>query len=66
MVAGIGFGMMYLPAVVSVSMYFEKKRAVAIGVATCGTGVGTFTFGPLGKWLLQEMDWKSVHFILGQ
>ena len=63
---GIGFGLMYLPAVVSVSMYFEKKRALAIGIATCGTGMGTFTFGPVGKWLMRESDWKTVHIILGE
>lgn len=57
---------MYLPAVVSVSLYFEKKRAIAIGIAMCGTGIGTFTFGPLGEWLLElTEDWKTVHFILG-
>lgn len=57
---------MYLPAVVSVSVYFEKKRALAIGIATCGTGLGTFTFGPVGKWLLSELDWKNTHYILGK
>lgn len=62
---GIGFGLMYLPAVISVSLYFEKKRAIAIGIAMCGTGIGTFTFGPLGEWLLEQMDWKTVHIILG-
>lgn len=63
---GIGFGFMYLPAVVSVSMYFERKRAIALGIAMCGTGCGTFTFGPLGKWLLEILDWKNVHFVLGE
>lgn len=64
-VLGFGFGLMYLPAVVSVSLYFEKKRAIALGIAMCGTGFGTFTFGPLGKWLLETNDWRAVHFILG-
>lgn len=44
---GLGFGLIYLPAIVSVSMYFEKKRAFATGIAVCGSGLGTFIWAPL-------------------
>ena len=40
LVSGLGFGLIYLPAIVSVSMYFEKKRAFATGIAVCGSGLG--------------------------
>ena len=46
---GLGFGLIYLPAIVSVSIYFEKKRAFATGIAVCGSGLGTFLFAPLTK-----------------
>lgn len=58
--------MMYLPAVVGVGYYFEKKRAVATGIAVCGTGIGTFCLAPLSKALLQAYDWKSAHLFLGR
>ncbi|KAF6032576.1 hypothetical protein EB796_009177 [Bugula neritina] len=61
---GIGFGLMYMPAVISVSLYFEKKRPLAVGLGMCGTGVGTFVFGPTGKFLLDNMDWKGAHYII--
>ncbi|CAF2743793.1 unnamed protein product [Rotaria sp. Silwood2] len=35
----IGFALMYLPAIVSVGLYFEQKRAFAMGIAVCGSGV---------------------------
>ncbi|CAF3917177.1 unnamed protein product [Rotaria sordida] len=41
-IGGIGFALMYLPAIVSVGFYFEQKRTFAMGVAVCGSGVGTF------------------------
>ena len=44
---GLGFGLIYLPAIVSVSMYFEKKRAFATGIAVCGSGLGTFIMAPV-------------------
>lgn len=39
---GIGFGMIYLPAIVVVGFYFESKRAMATGISVAGSGVGTF------------------------
>ena len=47
---GLGFGLIYLPAIVSVSIYFEKKRAFATGIAVCGSGLGTFLLSPFTKW----------------
>lgn len=57
--------MMYLPAVVGVGQYFEKKRSIATGIAVCGTGIGTFCIAPIGKLLLEAYDWKNAHIILG-
>ncbi|XP_067933073.1 monocarboxylate transporter 14-like [Watersipora subatra] len=61
---GFGFGLMYLPAVVGVGYYFEKKRALATGIAVCGTGIGTFAMAPLAKYTLDELDWKNSHYVL--
>lgn len=63
-VAGIGFGLMYLPAIVSVGYYFEKKRAFATGIAVCGSGVGTFLFAPFVKYLQSIYDWKGGTMII--
>lgn len=61
----LGFGMclLYLPAVVMVSLYFEKKRAFATGLAVCGSGVGTFLFAPLTYYLLDIYGWKGTLLI---
>ena len=37
-IGGFGLGAMYLPSVVIVSQYFEKKRGLATGLAGCGSG----------------------------
>lgn len=63
-VSGFGFGMIYLPSIVSVGYYFERKRAIATGIAVCGSGIGTFIFAPLTKFLLDQYDWKNALFIL--
>jgi len=56
--AGIGFGLTYLPSVVMVSFYFDKRRALATGIAACGSGVGTFIFAPFFNFLVTEYGWK--------
>jgi len=56
--------MMYLPAVVIISYYFDQKRAVATGLSACGAGVGTFAFPPLMTKLIELFGWRQSCFIL--
>ncbi|CAH1982807.1 unnamed protein product [Acanthoscelides obtectus] len=62
--AGMGFGLIYLPAIVSVTMYFEKKRSLATGIAVCGSGFGTFIFAPIISRLLTEYGWRGSILII--
>ncbi|KAJ8973699.1 hypothetical protein NQ317_000751 [Molorchus minor] len=61
---GIGFGLIYLPAIVSVTTYFEKKRSLATGIAVCGSGFGTFIFAPIISQLLKEYGWRGSILII--
>ncbi|XP_037380080.1 monocarboxylate transporter 14 [Talpa occidentalis] len=63
--AGLGSGMVYLPAVVMVGRYFQKRRALAQGLSTTGTGFGTFLMTALLKYLCAEYGWRSAMFIQG-
>ena len=60
---GFGLGCIYLPAVVACGYYFEKKRALATGIAVCGSGVGCFVFAPFTNFLLDEYGWKGANMI---
>jgi MFS family permease len=60
LIAGVGFGMLYLPAIVCVSYYFESKRARATGIAVSGSGVGAIVFAPLITSLNEVADWRHV------
>ncbi|XP_048254030.1 monocarboxylate transporter 9-like [Haliotis rufescens] len=61
---GIGFGMIYLPAIVTVGFWFDKKRAFATGIAVCGSGVGTSIFAPFVNYLVEEYRWQGGLTIL--
>ncbi len=62
-IGGFGLGLIYLPAVVAVGYYFEKRRALATGISVCGSGVGTFLLAPLATYLLDEYGWKGANLI---
>ncbi|RWS27467.1 monocarboxylate transporter 9-like protein [Leptotrombidium deliense] len=57
---GAGFGLLYVPAIVSVTCYFEKKRAFATGIAVCGSGIGSAVFAPVTEWLIQIYGWQKA------
>lgn len=62
---GLGFGLIYLPAIVSVSTWFEAKRSLATGIAVCGSGFGTFIFAPLTDHLISNFGWRGALLIIG-
>lgn len=65
LIVGFGFGLIYVPAIVSVGYYFEKRRSFAIGIAVCGTGLGTFILSPTNRLLTGKFGWKGALLIKG-
>jgi len=60
---GIGFGLVYVPAVIAVGFYFERWRALATGIAVCGSGIGTFLMAPLSTLLISTYGWRGALLI---
>lgn len=58
-VGGIGMGLIYLPSIVIIGYWFERKRAFATGIAVCGSGIGAVLFSQINKKLLEEYSWKQ-------
>ncbi|KHJ92922.1 hypothetical protein OESDEN_07176, partial [Oesophagostomum dentatum] len=59
-IMGVGFGLMYCPAIVIVTMYFEKRRSLATGIAVAGAGVGTVLFSPINDFIITNFGWRAV------
>ncbi|XP_054718074.1 monocarboxylate transporter 12-B-like [Uloborus diversus] len=60
---GCGFGLMYLPAIVCVTCYFERRRAFATGIAVCGSGIGTFLLAPVIQWMVGDLGWQGAMLV---
>ncbi|CAJ0583350.1 unnamed protein product, partial [Mesorhabditis spiculigera] len=64
LIGGIGFGMIYLPAIVVVGYYFDTKRAMATGLAVSGSGVGSIVMPLVGQYCVDTFGWKVAVWIL--
>ncbi|GIY28104.1 monocarboxylate transporter 12 [Caerostris extrusa] len=63
-ITGAGFGLVYLPSVISIPMYLEKNVATAIGISMAGSGIGALIFAPLMAWLVNYYgSWKGAVLI---
>lgn len=54
---------MYVPAVIAVGFYFERWRALATGIAVCGSGIGTMVIAPLSSTLISSYGWRGALLI---
>lgn len=63
-IAGIGLGVEYVTAVVSIAFWFDKKRTFATGIGASGTGLGTFIFAPLTQYLIKSYGWRGATLLL--
>ncbi|XP_076443067.1 uncharacterized protein LOC143281699 [Babylonia areolata] len=63
-VAGVGVGLIYLPSVTMVNMYFHKKRGVVAGIITSGSGFGLLALAPLTEMLMEQYGWRGCYLIM--
>ena len=71
-VSGFGGGCIYLPPIATAPKWWPDRRALATGFTVVGLGLGSFTMGPLGNWIIKTMStagttdgWRYVHFYVG-
>ena len=57
---GIGNGMLVLSTIVIVQQYFEKRRAMASGIAYSGFSLGTLGAGPFVRYLIDVYTWRGA------
>ena len=61
----IGLSMTYVPAIIVVMFYFEKRRGLATGLAVTGSGIGAFVYPVFLEFLLSTYSWRGTMFLLG-
>lgn len=62
---GICIGSTYPPVAAIVSKWFQKRRALALGVALMGIGVGQMVLSPVAARLIESIGWRTTYVVLG-
>ncbi|KAJ0175324.1 hypothetical protein K1T71_009465 [Dendrolimus kikuchii] len=62
--SGLAMGILYVTAVVSVAFWFDKRRNLAVSLASCGIGFGTLIYPPLTNYFLELTDWRNTIVLL--
>jgi len=61
---GFASSVILIPAIVSVSYYFEKKRTITTCISACGSSVGSLCSGPVALLLLNRFSWRGANLVL--
>jgi MFS family permease len=62
-----GFGACVGPIVYSkaITAWFDKERGFALGIATCGVGLGTFVMPMMAQFFISEFGWRVGYIAVG-
>ena len=63
-IIGSGFGVIYHSVYVIIGHYFEKHRALATGLAACGSGFGVFAMSPICTMLINSYGWRGALWLI--
>ena len=64
LINGFGLGLLFITQVVVVTYWFDKKLALATGIAECGSGIGVAVFAVIGGIFIDSYTWKGAMLIL--
>lgn len=62
---GAGFGLLYIPSIALVSRSFDRKRALALGVATSGAPAGGIIYTIMFNQLISKLGFGWTVRIMG-
>ncbi|XP_069120627.1 monocarboxylate transporter 12-like isoform X2 [Argopecten irradians] len=63
-ITGVGFGMCHLVANVTVNLQFDRRRSIAIAIASSGSGCGNITIPWLTTMWLDMYGWRQTFLLL--
>jgi len=61
----MGTGALYVVPMSAVSRWFEKRRGLALGLASLGIGLGTMVMAPFATYLITNFTWQRAYLIIG-
>uniref|UniRef100_A0A8C3VKW5 Monocarboxylate transporter 11 n=1 Tax=Catagonus wagneri TaxID=51154 RepID=A0A8C3VKW5_9CETA len=63
--AGSGWALVFAPALGTLSLYFSRRRVLAVGLALTGNGAASLLLAPTLQLLLDNFGWRGALLLLG-
>ena len=61
---GLGFGLIYLPSIDILKLYFHRKLGLANGISNAGSGLGQFFLAPIINVVEEEYGLSGLFYVL--
>ena len=61
----IGTGAAYTVLMSTTSRWFDRKRGLALGIVSSGTGLGTVIMAPFATYLITNFGWRMAFIVVG-
>ncbi|MBI3301288.1 MAG: MFS transporter [Deltaproteobacteria bacterium] len=65
LIAALGMSTAYIPCNTTVVKWFQRKRGLALGLASSGSSCGILTCPPLASALIARWGWRPVYLSFG-
>jgi MFS family permease len=65
LIASLGMSTAYIPCNATVVKWFQRKRGLALGLASSGSSCGILTCPPLASHLIAQWGWRPVYCAFG-
>lgn len=62
---GLAGGSFMAPMIATVTLWFDKHRAIAVSLVSAGLAVAPMTVAPLAGWLIAGQGWRNAQLIIG-
>lgn len=64
LVWGVGSSLCFVPSIIMLGEYFERRLALVNGIGTSGSGIGGLAASPAINYMLENVGWKnSMRFL---
>jgi OFA family oxalate/formate antiporter-like MFS transporter len=61
----MGTSAIYVGVMSTVSRWFDRKRGLAMGIASSGAGLGPLLIAPFATYLITNLDWRTAYLVIG-
>ncbi len=61
----VGTGAVYVVPISTVTRWFDKKRGLALGIASSGAGLGPLLMAPFATFLISNLNWRMTYLVIG-